>query len=124
MFAQREFLIARLNKARGRLTELILRAPPDREIYPGWKLKEFVAHVTGWDDSTIQALQAHAKGEPVSQTVLNGIHDYNARAVSARESLDLEKILKEYDHKRLTLIDMLRELPDEKFNVPLNFPWG
>lgn len=124
MFHQREFLIARLNKARIRLTELILSAPSDREIYPGWTLKEFVDHVSGWDDSTVQALRAHAQGQPVGQTAANGIDDYNARAVSERQSMDLDETLKEYGDQRLALIQALRDLPDEKFNVPLDFPWG
>ena len=80
--------------------------------------------MTGWDDSTIEALRTHAKGEPVSKTVTTGIDDYNARAVSERASLDLDQVLKEFGDKRITLIETLRDLPDEKFNVPLNFPWG
>jgi hypothetical protein len=124
VFYQREFLIARLNKARGHLTEQILHAPHDKEIYPGWKLKEFVAHVTGWDDATVQGLRSHARGEAVEKTVTNGIDDYNEIAVAGRQSQDLDLILKEYGDKRLDLIQALRDLPDEKFNVPLDFPWG
>lgn len=124
MFHQRQFLIARLNKARMHLTELILRSPHDREIYPGWTLKEFVAHVSGWDDATIEALKTHARGEPVSETVANGIDEYNAAAVAARASMDLDGVLQEYGDRRLALLEALRALPDDQFNVPLDFPWG
>lgn len=29
------------------------------EIYPGWTLKEVLAHITGWDDAAIASLHAH-----------------------------------------------------------------
>jgi hypothetical protein len=121
---QRNFLIARLNKARARLNELIAKAPTDREIYPGWKLKEFVGHVSGWDDATIQGLQVHAAGTPVPRTVTQGIDGYNAYAVAQRAALGLPQVLKEMDEKRAALIQVLHELPDDRFNVPLDFPWG
>ncbi len=124
MSHQSEFLIARLNKARGYLTELVLHAPHDKEIYPGWKLKEFVGHVSGWDDSVIQALRTHGLGKPVDKTVTEGIDAYNAQAVSERATLDLDDILKEYGDKRLALIQAVRDLPEDKLNLPLDFPWG
>jgi hypothetical protein len=121
---QRNFLIARLNKARTRLNELIARAPRDKQIFPNWTIKEFIAHLSGWDDSTIEALRAHARGEPVGKTVARGIDAYNASTVSTREALDLDHIFKEWNATRETLIQALNDLPDEKFNEPLNFPWG
>ena len=121
---QRNFLIARLNKARAHMGALISAAPKEKQIYPGWTLKEFVGHVSGWDDATIEALHAHAMGEPVAQTVTHGIDEYNATAVSQRAALDLDQILKEMADKRAALIQALHDLPDERFNVPLDFPWG
>lgn len=122
--AQRNFLIARLNKARQHLSGLIADAPRDKQIYPGWTMKEFIAHLSGWDDSTIEALKAHAKGEPIGTTVARGINDYNAKTVSTREALDLEHILMEWHATREALIQTLKDLPDEKYNLALNFPWG
>ncbi|HEY2980522.1 MAG TPA: maleylpyruvate isomerase N-terminal domain-containing protein [Anaerolineales bacterium] len=124
MFQQREFLIRRLNQSRGHLDELIAAVPRDKQIYPNWTLKEFLAHLSGWDDSTIEALRAHARGEPVGTTVARGIDAYNAQTVSTRAELDLEHILKEWATTRQSLLQALRDLPDEKFNVPLNMPWG
>jgi uncharacterized damage-inducible protein DinB len=75
-FAQRHFLIERLKNARQPLEDLLHQAPPDKEIYAGWTLKDLLAHISGWDHVTIEALQA------------------------------------------------LEDLPDEKFNQALTFPWG
>ena len=121
---QRNFLIARLNKARTHLSDLIAEAPKEKQIYPGWTMKEFVSHISGWDDSTIEALRAHAKGEPVGTTVARGIDDYNSKTVYTRETLDLDHVLKEWEATRVELIKALTDLPDEKYHVPLNFPWG
>lgn len=33
-----------------------------KEIYRDWRLKEFLAHMSGWDDAVIESLRAHADG--------------------------------------------------------------
>lgn len=124
MFAQRTFLIQRLQEKREVIEALLDKAPKDKEIYTGWTIKELVAHMSGWDDAIIEALQAHAQNEPISTTVTAGINAYNASTVNTRESLDFDHTLKEWDATRKALIKTLNELPDEKFNQALTFPWG
>ncbi len=123
-FPQREFLIERLQHARKPLEDLHPQAPPGKEIYANWTVKELLAHLTGWDDVTIEALHAHGRGEPVSTTVSTGIDAYNARTVSSRESLNLKQTIDEWRATRQALIQALHDLPDEKFNQALTFPWG
>jgi uncharacterized damage-inducible protein DinB len=124
MSAQREFLIARLSAARQILDELVSAAPTKKDIYPGWTLKQYLDHLSGWDDAVVEALQAHARSEPIPQTAARGINVYNAQTVSTRETLDLEHTRREYDASRRAVLQALQELPDEKFNLPLTFPWG
>jgi len=124
MLAQRSFLIQRLQEKREVIEALLLKAPPDKEIYTGWTIKELVAHMSGWDDAIIEALQAHAKDKPVGTTVTTGINAYNASTVNTRESLDLDHVIKEWHATRETLIKSLNDLPDAKFNQALTFPWG
>jgi len=124
MFAQRAFLIQRLKEKRAVLEALAETAPADKEIYTRWTLKELLAHLSGWDDSIIEALQAHARGEPVGTTVLTGINAYNAKTVHTREALNLDQIIREWKATRELLFKALEELPDEKFNQQLTFPWG
>jgi hypothetical protein len=121
---QRNFLIARLDKARAHLNEQIARAPRDKHIFPNWTLKEFIAHLSGWDDSTVEALQVHARGGKVEKTVARGIDAYNLGTVASRGPLDFERVLEEWQATRQKLLQALRDLPDEKFNQPLDFPWG
>ncbi len=124
MLAQREFLIERLNLSRQGLASLASQAPADEFIYPNWTIKEYLDHIAGWDDAIVEALHAHAKGEPIPQTASRGINAYNAQTVSTRETLDLEHTQREFEASRKALIQALRDLPDEKFNQPLVFPWG
>ncbi len=124
MYPQREFLIERLNQARSQLDELLPSLPSTKFIYPDWTIKEYLDHLSGWDEAVVQALQAHATGEPVLQTATKGINFYNARMVSARKIKDLRASLQEYHSLRQAVIQALKDLPEEKFNLPLTFPWG
>jgi len=121
---QRAFLIQRLKEKRVVVEALVARAAPDKEIYAGWTIKELLAHLSGWDDAIIEALQAHGRGEPVGTTVSSGIDVYNAKTVHTREALSLEQVTKEWKATHELLFQALRELPDEKFNQQLVFPWG
>lgn len=124
MFHQRNFLIDRLNQARAGLMALTLEAPTDKYIYPNWTLKEYLDHLSGWDDAVVETLNAHGRAEPVPQTASRGINAYNAQTVSTRATLDLEHSRREFTAGREAVIQALKDLPDEKFNQPLVFPWG
>jgi len=124
MFPQRIFLINRLKERRQEIQSLLPKAPVDKEIYTGWTLKDYLAHMSGWDDVLIEALQAHAQNEPISTRVTTGIDNYNAETVTTRKSLSLEQVISEWETTRESLIEALENLPDEKFNQPFTFPWG
>jgi len=124
MSHQRTFLINRLKERREEIQSLLPNAPTDKEIYTGWTLKDFLAHMSGWDDVLIEALQAHAQNKPVSTSVTTGIDNYNAETVTTRKTLTLEQVKKEWEATRENLIQALEDLPDEKFNQALTFPWG
>ena len=124
MYPQRAFLIERLISTRKPLEEVIAQAPADKDVYKDWTIKQIMDHISGWDDVIIEALTTHAKGEPITPTVSRGINAYNAETTTSRQSLDLELTKKEFQNTRLGLIQALNDLPDEKFNQPLIFPWG
>lgn len=121
---EREELIAELDNARCGLVELLAGIPPDIEIYPGWTLRQFYAHLTGWDDVVTLSLREHAAGRIPATPVVNGINAYNAESVHTRETLDDERIVKEWQLAREELKATIRNLPVERLNEPLLFPWG
>ena len=121
---EREELIRELDKSRGILLELLADIPPDIEIYPGWTLRQFYAHLTGWDDATTSSLRAHASGQDQVTPAADGIDFYNAHSVSTREELDYDHTCREWDLARTELKDAVRAMPPEKFEEKLIYPWG
>jgi len=61
MPAPRELLVEQLEDARRHLTALMNQAPTDKQIYPNWTIKQYIDHISGWDDAMVEALDAHAK---------------------------------------------------------------
>jgi hypothetical protein len=124
MTDEREQLIQQLDEARAILEDLLIDIPPETEIYPGWTLRQFYAHLTGWDDVITMSLREHAAGRIPPTPVVNGINAYNAESVATRESLDYEHIVKEWKLARAQLKEAVRNFPPERLGEPLLFPWG
>ena len=123
---EQNFLIARWENRRAALKDLVTQAEPHREkeIYRNWRLKEFLAHMSGWDDAVVDSLRAHAVGGPLQTPASRGIDAYNAQTVSTRETLDYEHIRREWDRTHDLIIQSIRDLPEDKVTQPLTFPWG
>ncbi len=124
MTDEQDQLIQELDDARAIMHTLIADLTPDSEIYPGWTLRQFLAHLTGWDDVTATTLRAHARGETPATPVSAGIDAYNAESVATRETLDLDHIVKEWELARDDLKAAIRALTPEQMAAPLLHPWG
>ncbi|HUI90128.1 MAG TPA: DinB family protein [Anaerolineales bacterium] len=120
----RQILIGQLEDSRRNLIALVNQAPTDGYIYPNWTLKQYIDHISGWDDAMVEALEAHARNEPVPQSAARGIDAYNAQTVSTRATLDLAHSRREFAASHERVLQTLRNLPDEKFDQLLVFPWG
>jgi hypothetical protein len=123
---EKQFLMARWEDRRKTLKALLTEAEAlqGKEIYGGWTLKEFLAHMSGWDEAVIASLHAHAGGTEFETPAARGVNAYNAQTVSTRETLDYDHVRREWDHTHELIINALRELPEEKFHQALTFPWG
>jgi len=124
MADKREQLIQELDEARSVLEGLLIDIPPETEIYPGWTLRQFYAHLTGWDDAVTASLRAHALGQTPATPAAQGIDAYNAESVATRSTLDYERIVREWHLAREELKTALRELPPEKLDETLVYAWG
>jgi DinB superfamily len=120
----RDFLLRRLDDTRSKIEELLLKTDRKKEIYPGWSIKELLAHMTGWDDATIDSLRAHVIGRPPSVATIHSLDTYNAGTVSSRNNLNYDQILKEWRLTRQVLRTLIEQMPEEKFFEPLSVPWG
>jgi hypothetical protein len=120
----RILLVQRLEKARGKIEKILPRIDPSKDIYPGWTIKEMLAHITGWDDICLDTLCAHESGNPPSNAPIHNLDKCNEESVSSRKGLSYEQILQEWCTKRHALLNILNQLPDEKFHEPIAVPWG
>lgn len=120
----RDQLLHDLDAARAQTLALLDTLEAASEPYPGWTVKEFLAHLTGWDDATTAALRAHAEGKEPDMPAYRGIDFYNAETVSTRAALDYPHVKKEWQAARELLKGTLRDLPAARFTVPVVFPWG
>jgi len=117
-------LIRQLDEARANLQAVLANLDPQTEIYPSWKLKELLAHLSGWDEATIASLQTHiGGGEPLTPAA-RGIDFYNAESVDTRESLSYEQVVKEWKVTRDRLKATILDIPPDKFEQPLVYSWG
>ena len=121
---ERDELIQELDTSRGVLVELLADIPPDSEIYPGWTVRQFYAHLTGWDDVVTLALREHAAGRVPAAPTVSGINAYNAESIHTRETLDYEHIVDEWKVAREQLQAAIRDFPLDWLNDLLVFPWG
>lgn len=122
--ADREFLLHRLDETRAKIEALLPKIDPCQQIYPGWTIKDLLAHMTGWDDATIDSLQAHMNGRPPGVAAIRSLDEYNSSTVSSRQDLDYEQVLKEWRLTRQVLRTLIEQMPEDKFFGALVVPWG
>jgi len=117
-------LIRQLDEARAKLQAVLAGLDTQIEIYPPWKLKELLAHLSGWDEATIASLQTHiGGGEPLTPAA-RGIDFYNAESVDTREALNYEQVVNEWKVTRDQLKATILDIPPDKFEQPLVYAWG
>ena len=121
---QRRFLLRRLDETREIVEKILPTIDVTHEIYPGWTMKDMLAHMTGWDDATIDSLRAHVVGRIPSVPAIRSLDDYNAGTVSSRQDLDYDHVLKEWRLTRQMLRTLIEQMPEDKFLEPVIVPWG
>jgi hypothetical protein len=121
---KRELLIKNLEQAREHMRRVLARADASREIYPHWRAKEVMDHLTGWDDATIGSIKALLNGGEPFVPAARGIDYYNAQTVTERETLNLTHTTREWEVTRQQLIDLIRSLTPAQADQAFIFPWG
>lgn len=121
---ERQRLIQQLDAAREKMRAVLADIDTQMVIYPGWTIKQVLAHIAGWDDANISSLRAHAGGEEPAAPAVRGIDFYNAQSVETREALSYEQTVKEWELARDQFKAVINEMPPEKFAERMLFPWG
>lgn len=117
-------LIQRFNQARDEVRALLPDIDTKMQIYPGWTIKEVLAHLAGWDDATILALEAFTAGNPPAVPAIRGIDPYNSQTVAERSKLNYDQIVQEWEFVREQLVPLLDNIPNEKMEATIVSPWG
>jgi ribosome modulation factor len=121
---QNERLIERLDQGRRALQGMMVGLDRSMEICPGWTIKEVLAHIAGWDEVATDALQAHAAGGIPAPLDPPGIDDCNEAVVRRCEALSYEEVLQYWRQARRDLKNTLMDMPAEKLDEQLLYPWG
>jgi hypothetical protein len=121
---ERAFLIHRLDETRDTIEKILPTIDVTCEIYPGWTMKDMLAHMTGWDDATIDSLKAHVVDRPPSVAAIRSLDEYNNLTVTSRQDLNYEQVLKEWRLTRQVLRTIIEQMSSDKFLEPLVVPWG
>ncbi len=117
-------LLQEFHQVRGHMRAALASAGPHMTIYPEWTIKELLAHLAGWDDATILALQALEAGEEPPLLAMRGIDFYNAQTVAERSSLNYDQIVREWELVREQLVKLLAGMPDDLVSRQVVTPWG
>jgi hypothetical protein len=120
----RYLLLRRMDETRSRIEELLPRIDPKKEIYPNWTIKDMLAHITGWDDATIDSLRSHMIDRPPSIPAIRSLDEYNALTVASRKDLAYDQIMKEWRLTHQVLRTIIEHMPEDKFLDPMVVPWG
>ncbi len=121
---ERLSLLNRLDETREIIEKILPTIDKDKEIYPGWTIKHMLAHMTGWDDATINSLRAHVVNRPPSVPAIRSLDEYNAGTVSTRLDLDYDQVVREWRLTRQVLRTIIEQMPADKFLEPVIVPWG
>ncbi len=117
-------MVSKMERSRARLNDALDKVASQAEIYPTWKTKQVMDHITGWDELVYSSLQAYKNGVSPAPMVEAGIDPFNASSVARRKDLTVEHSRQEYDAARQRVIQQLRQLPVEMLTQKYPAPWG
>jgi hypothetical protein len=107
---------------------LISGRDPDQIIHNDerhWRVRDILGHLGVWDMEAARSLQAYAEGgEYCCMPSEAAYYDYNGPAADKRKAWSMEQVWAEYDEAHEQLRQIVRSLPDEKWDGELLYPWN
>ena len=117
-------LIQALTDSRAAIHAALKATDTEIKIYPSWKIKELIDHLTGWDDLVVTTLEAYHANQEAPQITITSIDQFNAESVATRLPLSYEHSWREWETTRQRLHQILQALPTELFTTEFQYPWG
>jgi uncharacterized damage-inducible protein DinB len=122
--SEKKRLLRWFDQARAEMRSTLEGIDTEQEIYPGWRIRENIAHITGWEEVTLKSLQAFLEGGEPYLLPVQGIDQHNADLIAARQSMTYEEALHEWEETREALISAIAELSEGDLETRITFPWG
>jgi hypothetical protein len=120
---EKQKLIQKLDDARRALEKELAGAGPGAELYPGWTVKQLLAHIAGWDEVCTLALRAHA-GQDVELPDTRDIEAFNTQAVAARQTMTAAQVVEEWKTARAEFKTAIDEIPESQLEDKILWTWG
>ncbi len=116
-------LLKELDEARDTLNAALDGIDADTLIYPGWKKREFIAHVAGWEAMCYEAFRDHLAGLPRRSYPYSTTDEANRYFVGIRQSFPLQDVMVEYEINRFVVRQFLTDMPEAEYDQPVMFLW-
>ena len=120
----KERLLQQLDEVRTYIWGILDDFDPTREIYPSWTKREFFCHIAGWEAMIYETLRDYVAGKTPELYAYKSLDEANADFVGVRQSLPLKNAKLECDINRFAIKTILASIPAEKYDDPIQFPWG
>ena len=128
--ADLEAILARMDAERQRSHDLLAGIAAETLIYPesGWRFKDVISHITGWETEAIAAFQAHANGThyaaPLTAHEETQLKTYNQRVFELHRDLPMQRVLTDWATVREQWKTVLRQLTPSQWATAMLLPWS
>ena len=117
-------LLAEIDQVRTDMGKVVQEVDTKLMIYPGWTIKEMIAHITAWEIVIHKAIQAYIAGDPPYFLREQDFDIFNEEAVDFRATWSMEKVLQEWRDVRNDLKKTIQKLKETDLPVEMVLPWG
>jgi hypothetical protein len=117
-------LLAEIDQVRTDMGNVIQEIDTKLMIYPGWTIKDMIAHITAWEIVIHKALQAYMAGDPPYFLREHDFDIFNEEAVDFRAAWSIEQVLQEWKDVREELKKNIQKLKETDLPVEMVLPWG
>lgn len=115
-------LLQEVKIARDELWAILAQLDDTIEIYPGWKKREFLTHVAGWEAMVFDVFYRFLSGQEPADYGYTDIDSANERFVRVRQSFTMEDAKLECEINRFAILTLIQTIDDFDTVIPL--PWG
>ncbi len=120
---RKALLLKELDEARAYLNAALDGIDAETLIYPGWKKREFIAHIAGWEAMCYEAFRDHRAELPrrsYPYATTDAANDYFVRI---RQSVPLADVRVEYEINRFAVRRCLTDIPEAEYDQSVTFLW-